>query len=186
VGIGAVVSVGAVSLLAPVSAASSTTVLLEIAARAVAVRLPVAVGGACWPNQAAASSPPPSLLGEIAGVTRFATDAKLARTAGSAPIPAFSGRTQRHRLDRGGNRQLNCALHRLAITKRRLDPETPPTSEGKTRRDAVRCLKRHRARRIWHLLQPDAAITIPTSTPARPSRVITIHCDRPRGTVQLT
>ena len=52
-----------------------------------------------------------------------ATDAKLARTAGSAPIPASSGKTHRHRLDRGGNRQLNSALHRLAITKGRLDPE---------------------------------------------------------------
>ena len=74
------------------------------------------------------------LLGEIAGVKRFATDAKLARTAGSPPIPASSGRTQRHRLDRGGNRQLNCALHRLAVTKGRLDPRPPPTSRaGKPR-----------------------------------------------------
>jgi hypothetical protein len=64
------------------------------------------------------------LLGEIAGVTRFATDAKLVRTAGSAPVPASSCRSQRHRLDRGGNRQLNCALHRLAVTKGRLDPDT--------------------------------------------------------------
>ena len=50
------------------------------------------------------------LIGEIAGADRFRTDAKLARTSGSAPIPASSGNTQRHRLDRGGNRQLNCAL----------------------------------------------------------------------------
>jgi hypothetical protein len=54
----------------------------------------------------------------------LATDAKLGRSAGSAPIPASSRRTQRHRLDHGGNRQLNCALHRLAITKGRLDPES--------------------------------------------------------------
>src|SRR3954470_19165836 len=91
------------------------------------------------------------LLGEIADVTRFATDAKLARSAGSAPIPACSGRTQRHRLDHGGNRQLNCALHRLAVTRGRLDPETAAylarrQAEGKTRREAIRCLKRHRAR----------------------------------------
>ena len=51
------------------------------------------------------------LVGEIAGVTRFATDAKLARIAGSAPIPASSGHWIRHRLDRGGNRQLNCRDH---------------------------------------------------------------------------
>ena len=93
--------------------------------------------------------------------------------------------THRHRLDRGGNRQLNCALHRLAITKGRLDPETAAylarkQAEGKTRREAIRCLKRHLARRVWHLLQPDPATTIPTSTPARPARAaITIHCNIP-------
>jgi transposase len=131
------------------------------------------------------------LLGEIAGVSRFATDAKLARTAGSAPIPASSGRTQRHRLDRGGNRQLNCALHRLAVTKGRLDPETAAylarkQLEGKTRRDAVRCLKRHLARRVWHLLQPDPATSIPTSTRTRPGRIVTIHCNTPTGHLELT
>jgi transposase len=131
------------------------------------------------------------LLGEIADVTRFATDAKLARTAGSAPIPASSGRTQRHRLDHGGNRQLNCALHRLAVTKSRLDPETAAylarrQAEGKTRREAIRCLKRHLARRVWHLLQPDPETTIPTSTRSRHTRVITLHCNRPTGSLQLT
>ena len=131
------------------------------------------------------------LLGEIAGVSRFATDAKLARTAGSAPIPASSGRTQRHRLDRGGNRQLNCALHRLAVTKGRLDPETAAylarrQAEGKTRREAIRCLKRHLARRVWHLLQPDPATTIPTSTRTRRPRSVTIHCNTPTGSLELT
>ena len=127
------------------------------------------------------------LLGEIADVTRFTSDAKLARTAGTAPIPASSGRTQRHRLDHGGNRQINCALHRLAVTKGRLDPESAAylarrQAEGKTRREAIRCLKRHLARRVWHLLQPDPETTIPTSTPTRPTRIITIHCNRPTGT----
>jgi transposase len=131
------------------------------------------------------------LIGEIAGAGRFATDAKLARTAGSAPIPASSGQTQRHRLDRGGNRQLNSALHRLAITKGRLDPETiaylaRKQAEGKTRREAIRCLKRHLARRVWHLLQPDPATTIPTSTPRRRTRSLTIHCNTPTGTLDLT
>jgi transposase len=130
------------------------------------------------------------LLGEIAGVSRFASDAKLARTAGSAPIPASSGRTQRHRLDRGGNRQLNCALHRLAVTKGRLDPETAAylarkQAEGKTRREAIRCLKRHLARRVWHLLQPDPTTTIPTVT-SRARDAITIHCNTPVGSLQLT
>src|SRR4051794_30485231 len=88
------------------------------------------------------------LLGEIADIGRFATDAKVARIAGAAPIPASSGRTDRHRLDRGGNRQLNCALHRLAVTKGRVDRQTTAylarkQAEGKSRREALRCLKRH-------------------------------------------
>jgi transposase len=98
------------------------------------------------------------LVGEIAGAQRFATDAKLARAAGLAPIPASSGNTNRHRLDRGGNRQINAAIHRVAITRARCHPETQDylarrKAEGKTTREAIRCLKRHLARRIWHLLQ---------------------------------
>jgi transposase len=109
------------------------------------------------------------LIGEIAGIQRFASDAKLARIAGSAPIPASSGRTTRHRLDRGGNRQLNCALHRLAVTKGRLDPQTAAylarkQADGKTRREALRCLKRHLARRVWRLLQSPGT---PPKPPAR-------------------
>ena len=99
------------------------------------------------------------LVGEIAGADRFATDAKLARAAGIAPIPASSGQTNRHRLDRGGNRQINAAIHRIAVTRARCDPETQDyiarkRAEGKSTREAIRCLKRHLARRIWHLLQP--------------------------------
>lgn len=101
------------------------------------------------------------LIGEIAGADRFASDAKLARAAGVAPIEVSSGRRDRHRLDRGGNRQLNCALHRLAVNKGRWDPEsadylTRKQAEGKTRMEALRCLKRHLTRRVWHLLNPPA------------------------------
>ena len=106
------------------------------------------------------------LVGEIAGASRFASDAKLARSAGIAPIPVSSGKTNRHRLDRGGNRQLNAAIHRVAITRARCDPETQTylarkTAEGKTNREAIRCLKRHLARRVWHLLQPATPNTLP-------------------------
>jgi len=101
------------------------------------------------------------LIGELAGAERFATDAQLARTAGVAPIPVSSGRRDRHRLDRGGNRQLNLALHRLAVNKGRLDPTTAQylerkQAEGKSRMEALRCLKRHLARRVWHLLRDGA------------------------------
>jgi transposase len=138
------------------------------------------------------------LIGEVAGVERFASDAKLARTAGSAPIPASSGRTDRHRLDRGGNRQLNCALHRLAVSKARLDRETAvylarKQAEGKSRREALRCLKRHLARRVFKLLQPPTPTpppTSPTSLSDRPPVIAPagrmIHCNTPAGTPVLT
>jgi transposase len=64
------------------------------------------------------------LVGEIAGAQRFASDAKLARAAGIAPIPVSSGKTDRHRLDRGGNRQINATIHRIAVTRLRCHPET--------------------------------------------------------------
>src|SRR3954454_7505996 len=97
------------------------------------------------------------LVGEIAGAERFATDAKLARAAGVAPIPVSSGNTNRHRLDRGGNRQINATIHRIAITRLRCHPETQDyiarkRAEGKSTKEAIRCLKRHLTRRLWHLL----------------------------------
>jgi len=55
------------------------------------------------------------LTGEIAGIDRFTSDAQLARISGCAPIPVSSGRTDRHRLDQGRNRQLNHAFHMLAL-----------------------------------------------------------------------
>jgi transposase len=77
------------------------------------------------------------LICEIAGIDRFASPAKLARLAGIAPIPASSGARHRHRLDRGGNRQLNAAVHRVAITQARWHPPARAylarkTAEGKT------------------------------------------------------
>lgn len=98
------------------------------------------------------------LLAETAGVQRFASDAKLARPAGVAPIPASSGKRDRHRLDRGGNRQLNCAMHRIAVTQGRVHPPARDylahkQAEGKTRMEALRCLKRRLTRTVWHALR---------------------------------
>jgi transposase len=109
------------------------------------------------------------LIGEIAGIARFTSDAQLARVAGCAPIPISSGRTDRYRLDRGGNRQLNHAIHMLAVCKIRLDPQTAlyiarQRKRGKTNREAIRCLKRHLIRRVYNLLRD------PHSVP------IAIHC----------
>ena len=99
------------------------------------------------------------LVGEIAGAERFATPAKLARVAGVAPIPASSGNTQRHRLDQGGNRQINAALHRVIVTRARCHQPTRDylerrRREGKSTREAIRCLKTYLARHVWRLLQP--------------------------------
>jgi transposase len=112
------------------------------------------------------------LVGEIAGAQRFATSAKLARAAGVAPIPASSGNTQRQRLDQGGNRQINAALHRVIVTRARCHPETRDyiarrRSEGKSTREAIRCLKRYLIRRVWRLLQPPLS----TRTPPPPDSI---------------
>jgi transposase len=97
------------------------------------------------------------LIGRTAGAERFPSDASFARLTGTAPIPCSSGQRDRHRLDRGGDRQLNSALHIIAITRARYDPATRAhlarkEAEGKTRKGALRCLKRHLARRFHHLL----------------------------------
>jgi len=102
------------------------------------------------------------LIAEVAGVERFASDAKLAMLAGAAPLDASSGRQQRHRLNRRGNRQLNLALHRIAVTQARLHPPARAylerkRAEGKSRREALRCLKRHLARTIWRTLRASSS-----------------------------
>lgn len=114
------------------------------------------------------------LIAETAGAGRFASDAKFARLAGVAPVPASSGKRVRHRLDRGGNRQLNCALHRIAVCQGRVHPPARKflerkQAEGKSRREALRCLKRHLARRVWRLLI-DSEIDLSQSDPVDPQR----------------
>ena len=104
------------------------------------------------------------LLGEIGPIERFQTDAQLARHAGVAPLDASSGKHQRHRLDRGGNRQLNCALHRIAVTQGRVHPPARAylerkQNEGKSRREAIRCLKRQLARTVHSTLKAETALT---------------------------
>ena len=104
------------------------------------------------------------LIGEIGGIDRFQTDAQLARLAGCASIPVSSGPTDRYRLDRGGNRQLNHAFHMLALTRINHDPQTArymakQRATGKTNPEAIRCLKRHLVRRVYHLHDPTAVPT---------------------------
>ena len=104
------------------------------------------------------------LLAEIGPIERFQTDAQLARHGGVAPLEASSGRVRRHRLDRGGNRQLNCALHRIAVTQARIHPAARAylerkQAEGKSRREAIRCLKRQLARVVFNTLKASPALT---------------------------
>ena len=106
------------------------------------------------------------LIGRTAGAERFKSDASFALQSGTAPIPCSSGQRTQHRLNRGGDRQLNHALHIIAITRAQHDPITREylarkQREGKTKRGAMRCLKRYLARRVHHLLSlppltPDA------------------------------
>jgi transposase len=104
------------------------------------------------------------LLGEVGPIDRFNSDAQLARHSGVAPLEASSGRVQRHRLDRGGNRQLNAAFYRIAITQARIHPPARAylerkQAEGKSRREAIRCLKRQLARAVFNTLKASPALT---------------------------
>jgi transposase len=89
---------------------------------------------------------------------RLHTEAAFARLAGAAPIPASSGTTRRYRLDRGGDRRLNRALHTIILSRRSCDPATIAyiarrRHEGKTSREATRCLKRYLARSLYRHLE---------------------------------
>jgi transposase len=95
---------------------------------------------------------------------RIPTEAAFARLAGAAPIPASSGQTTRYRLDRGGDRQLNRALHTIIMIRRHNHAPTRAyldrrTSEGKTSRETIRCLKRYLARHLYRLLQATPTAT---------------------------
>jgi transposase len=100
----------------------------------------------CGPLSAA------KIVGETAGARRFRSRAAFARHSGTAPLPVWSGNVVRHRLSRGGNRQLNAALHRIAITQlQRPGPgHTYPDlrrAAGDTKREAIRALRRPHQRR---------------------------------------
>jgi transposase len=100
--------------------------------------------------------------GTLAGILgpgrRFASDAQLAAYAGVAPIEASSAGITRHRLSRAGNRRLNSIIYRIALTQAKHYPEARAyldrrVSEGETRREAFRALKRHIVRAVWKLWQ---------------------------------
>jgi len=101
------------------------------------------------------------LIGEVGEIQRIASKARFARMNGTAPIPASTGQTNRHRLNKGGNRRLNHAIHMIALTQARMDPRARAyierrRGEGRTRRDAIRALKRHLSDVVYQQLRYDA------------------------------
>lgn len=103
-----------------------------------------------------------TIIGHVFDVRRYPTRHHFAAANGTAPIPASSGRTVRHRLNRGGNRQLNRAIYTIAITQIRADTEgrayyQRKRTEGKTSREALRCLKRRLSDLIYRTLRADLA-----------------------------
>jgi len=102
------------------------------------------------------------LVGETAGIGRFRSRAAFARHNGSAPLPVWSGNTERHRLSRTGNRQLNVALHRIAITQ--LQREGPGKTYlehrralGSTKTEAIRALRRRISDEVFRRMRHDEA-----------------------------
>ncbi|MFC5061135.1 transposase [Actinomycetospora atypica] len=88
---------------------------------------------------------------------RLRNESAFAHLCGAAPVPASSGKTVRYRLSRGGDRQANYALYILVVSRMAWDPVTRAyvarrTTEGKTKKEIIRCLKRHVAREVYKLL----------------------------------
>lgn len=105
-----------------------------------------------------------AIIAEVGGIARFSNEAQLAAYAGVSPLDASSGRQQRHRLNRTGNRRLNRALHIIAVTQVRVHPPAKDyyarrQTEGKTNREALRALKRYIARNVFNTLQNRALDT---------------------------
>lgn len=97
-------------------------------------------------------------------IDRITTEAAFARLCGIAPIPASSGKTNRMRLHRGGDRQANRAIYLITIGRLRSDPRSRAyrdrrTTEGLSTKDIIRCLKRYAAREIWNALKTDLTTT---------------------------
>jgi transposase len=106
----------------------------------------------------------PDVAGQLlvtagANSDRLRSEAAFAMLCGASPLPASSGKTDRHRLNRGGDRQANAALYHVVLSRLRWDQRTRAyverrTKEGKSKKEIIRCLKRYIAREIYELLNP--------------------------------
>lgn len=97
---------------------------------------------------------------------RMRSEAAFAALAGTSPVEASSGAVSRHRLNRGGDRQLNCALHRIALTRKQFHAETAAyyqrlLARGKSKREALRCVKRMLARHFYRQLRSLPTLSFP-------------------------
>ncbi|MBU4557073.1 MAG: transposase, partial [Actinobacteria bacterium] len=100
------------------------------------------------------------LIGQTAGASRFRSDAAFAMHVGTAPLPVSSGKSDRHRLNRTGNRSLNSTIHMIALTQARMHPPAitfmeRKKGEGMSKREALRCLKRHISRTLYKTMLRD-------------------------------
>lgn len=111
-----------------------------------------------------------TILAELGDPTRIRSSAAFARLAGVAPIPVWSSDNPRYRLDRGGNRRLNAAVHTVALTQARTDPRAQALiakhQPSKGKRGALRVLKRHLADVVYRALQTDMKALTSTNTAA--------------------
>jgi transposase len=110
------------------------------------------------------------LIGETAGIGRFRSAAAFARLNGTAPVPVWSGNTERHRLSRSGNRQLNVALHRIAITQLRLGGLGLAYVEhrraaGDTKTEAIRALRRRISDEVFRRMREDERLRATARAP---------------------
>ena len=125
-------------------------------------------------------------------IDRLRGEAAFAALCGASPVPASSGKTSRHRLNYGGDRQANRALHLIAVCRLRYCPRTRAyaqrrTAEGKTKPEIMRCLKRYIAREAYHALtrrprQP----RVPNSDPTHHHHLLRRRPDRHHPTPDLT
>jgi transposase len=110
------------------------------------------------------------LLGETAGIGRFRSRAAFARHNGTAPVPVWSGNETRHRLSRGGNRQLNVAIHRIAVTQlqrpgRSRDYLEKRMADGDTKTEAIRALRRRISDAVFRCMREDEALHATVTVP---------------------
>ena len=112
---------------------------------------------------------------------RITGEAAFAALCGACPVPASSGKITRHRLNRGGNRNANCALHRIAVVRLHTDQRTRDyaasrRAAGKTSKEILRCLKRAIAREVYHLLtNPPEQVSTTQLRPMRQAAGLTIE-----------